>query len=114
MSISQRTLKTTYYYEILHHQLLWRVAEREAASADQSKEGSYYHNSVAMVVASLTVEGYANWIGPKLAPGAWSEERNYFIAKSGYPEIRGKLQKIPSYSTCRGSLTTSQLGQYSI
>jgi hypothetical protein len=86
-------LITHYEKEIYTHRLLWIVAQREAGLADAKEEGSFYHNLVALVFASLTVEGYVNWAGERVDPEAWKDERKYF-SKLPYRGAIGKLKKI--------------------
>jgi hypothetical protein len=66
---------------------------REAAAADVKEEGSFFHNLVALVFASHVVEAYLNYVGERLAPDIWKDERNYF-RKEPYRGWEGKLRKV--------------------
>jgi hypothetical protein len=86
-------LTTHYHSEVYTHRLLWIFTEREAELADAKEEGSLYHNLVALVFASLTVEGYVNYAGERLDHQVWQNDRNYF-SKPPYHGVTGKLKKV--------------------
>ena len=46
-----------------------------------------------MVFASHTIEAYLNFVGERLAPAIWQDERNYF-RKEPYRGLDGKLRKV--------------------
>lgn len=89
----QQLLTTHYHSELYTHRILWIVAEREAELADAEVRGSFYHNLVALVFASLAVEGYLNYAGERLDPEAWKNERKYF-SKAPYQGVTGKLKRV--------------------
>ena len=69
------------------------MVQREAELADAEEQGSFYHNLVALVFASLAVEGNINYAGARLAPEAWKDERKYF-SQEPYRGLTGKLKKV--------------------
>jgi len=46
-----------------------------------------------MVFGFLTVEAYLNFVGERLAPGIWQDERNYF-RREPFRGWDGKLRKV--------------------
>jgi hypothetical protein len=86
-------LKITFKGESLLHRELWRVVKMQADFAEEQEEGSFYTNLVAMVFAFHTVEAYLNFVGGRLAPEVWRDERNYF-RNEPYRGFEGKLRKV--------------------
>lgn len=72
------------------HKLVWRVVERQLAHAKAQPSGSLYDHLVAMVFASHALEGYLNFLGEKVSPTLWADERVRF-AKTG---VGGKLEAL--------------------
>lgn len=75
--------------EYLHRET-WRVVKRQFDRPEDSKKGRMYDDLVAMVFASHTIEGYLNFIGDKILPDLWKNEREEF-SKTGIP---GKLAAL--------------------
>lgn len=86
-------LKTTVEGESLLHRQLWRVVELQAGLSAERTAGSFYANLVAMVFAFHTIEAYLNFVGERLAPEIWQDERNFF-RKEPYRGFDGKLRKV--------------------
>ena len=82
--------QTTVRGEHFLHKELWRVVERQEEQAAAVRTGRFYNDLAAMIFAFLTLEGYLNFVGQRLAPEDWKNERVHF-AKSGF---EGKLLKI--------------------
>jgi hypothetical protein len=93
MSTDSFTLKTTYEGEEILHRLLWQIAQEECERAGELERGWFNPSLVAMVFAFHTVEAYLNYVGERLAPEIWEDERNYF-RKQPYRGWEGKLRKI--------------------
>ncbi len=85
--------RTTYKGEEILHRLLWRIVEEESQRSAQSEQGWFNPALVAMVFAFHTIEAYLNYVGERLAPEIWKDERNYF-RKQPYRGWEGKLQKV--------------------
>jgi len=64
------------------HKEAWRVVARQFERPDDPRKGAMYDDLVAMVFASHTLEGYLNFLGDKLLPKVWQNER----------EIEGRLE----------------------
>lgn len=72
------------------HKETWRVVKRQFDRPEDSRTGAMYDDLVAMVFVSHTLEGYLNFIGDKILPALWKNERDEF-KKTG---ITGKLTAI--------------------
>jgi hypothetical protein len=75
------------------HRDLWLVVERQRRHASAVPQGAFYDDLVAMVFAFHTLEAYLNFVGERLAPAIWADERNYF-RKEPYRGFDGKLKKV--------------------
>jgi len=86
-------LKTTYIGEDFPHRLLWNIIEEQAKLANEREQDWSMPALVAMVFASHTVEAYLNFVGERLAPEIWQDERNYF-RNEPYRGWDGKLRTV--------------------
>lgn len=86
-------LKTTFQGAEIIHRILWKIVEREAEDANNTSEGWFYPALVAMVFAFHTVEAYLNYVGERLDPSIWTEEREYF-RNEPYRGSEGKIRKV--------------------
>lgn len=86
-------LKTTYQGEEILHRLLWHIVKEESERAAALERGWFHPSAVAMVFAFHTIEAYLNYVGERLAPDIWKDERNYF-RKQPYRGWEGKLRKV--------------------
>lgn len=60
------------------HKTVWRVAQRQLANAEANPTGGMMDYLVALVFVSHAMEGYANYLGDKVAPEIWKDERTRF------------------------------------
>lgn len=86
-------LKTTSEGEALPHRFLWEIVEEQAKLASDREREWSKPALVAMVFAFHTVEAYLNFVGERLAPEVWRDERNYF-RREPYRGWDGKLRKV--------------------
>lgn len=86
-------LKTVFDGEEIIHRLLWRIVKEQAEEAEKRQEGWFNPGVVARVFAYHTVEAYLNYVGERIAPEIWKDERNYF-RNEPYRGALGKLRKI--------------------
>lgn len=86
-------LKTTFEGEELTHRLLWEIVEVHSKEALARQEGWFYPSVVARVFAYHTVEAYLNYVGERIAPEIWKDERKYF-QKDPYRGALGKLRQV--------------------
>lgn len=93
MGTEPAMLKTTFEGAEIIHRHLWEIVEAEAKLASARDKDWFNPSLVAMVFASHTVEAYLNFIGERIAPDIWKDERNYF-RKQPYRGWEGKLRKV--------------------
>src|SRR5579872_1595803 len=86
-------LKTILNGEEVIHRTLWRIVIEQAEEAEKRCEGWSYPAVVARVFAYHTVEAYLNYVGERVAPEIWKDERNYF-RNEPYRGALGKLRKV--------------------
>lgn len=72
------------------HKEVWRVVDRQLKHAERNPQGALYDDLVAMVFALHSIEGYLNFLGEKIAPELWKNEKETF----GRAGLDGKLEKI--------------------
>jgi hypothetical protein len=89
MTERKKLIETSSREEYLHKET-WRVVPRQLMYAESNPIGATYDDLVAMVFAFHTLEGYLNYLGEKIAPDLWRDEREQF-ADSGF---KGKLSSI--------------------
>jgi hypothetical protein len=89
----QNEWRTAYEGEELLHRLLWHIVEEESQRSVMIEREWFNPTVVAMVFAFHTVEAYLNYVGERLAPEIWKDERNYF-RKEPYRGWEGKLRKV--------------------
>ncbi len=83
-------LETTYDRENLPHRLMWRIVLDHADLAKESGIEWEKPSLVAMVFGFHAMEAYLNYVGPKVAPEAWENEREYFRGTG----FKGKLREV--------------------
>lgn len=83
--------RTAIEGEIFIHRELWTVVSRQIENATKNPQGAFYDHLAAMVFAFHTLEAYLNFVGDRLAPSIWQDERNFKYPYSGFA---GKLKKI--------------------
>lgn len=86
-------LRTEFEGEEFTHRLLWRIVKEQAEEAEVRTEGWFSPGLVAHVFGYHTVEAYLNYVGERIAPGEWKDERSYF-KKEPYRGALGKLRKV--------------------
>ncbi len=86
-------LATRFDGEDFPHRFIWSIAEEHAKLATERELGWSQPALVAMVFAFHTIEAYFNFVGERLAPDVWKDERNFF-RKTPYRGWDGKLRKI--------------------
>jgi hypothetical protein len=84
---------TTHEGENFTHRSLWRVIIRQIENAEARRPGSLYDDLAAMVFTLHAFEAYLNFLGVKLAPDLWENERNFF-RNEPYRGFEGKVWKV--------------------
>lgn len=87
---SKRRLREQTEGEEYLHKATWEVVKRQIAHAEATPKGSLYDDLVAMVFAFQCIEGYLNFVGEKVAPDLWANERVTFKDTG----LTGKLAAI--------------------
>lgn len=77
-SLKKRTFSEEASGEEYVHKTVWQVVRRQVAHAEANPNGAMLDDLVAMVFASHALEDYANFLGSKIAPALWSDERKQF------------------------------------
>jgi hypothetical protein len=75
--VKRKFVQETESEEYLHL-AAWAVVGRQFENSENQPGGSIYDDLVAMVFAFHAFEGYLNFIGDKIAPELWSNERKTF------------------------------------
>jgi len=100
-------------YEIYNHRILWKVADLNSQAATSPEKGAKYHALGAMLLYFFAFEGYLNWLGNRIAPEVWEEERKFFSC----PPYQGSLGKyrflakilcLPSPDASSGAFQTAK------
>ena len=86
-------VRTTTEGERFLHKDLWRVVERQLDHAADTPKGAFYDDLVAMVFASHALEAYLNFVGGRIAPEVWKDEREFF-RREPYRGFDGKVRKV--------------------
>ena len=76
------------------HKAVWLVVMRQLGHAEAHPKGAQLDHMVSMVFAAHALEGYANFLGEKIAPDLWADERERF--RDG--GLAGKLEVL--YERC--------------
>ena len=84
---------TTTEGESFPHVELWRCANIQYNQARQTSKGGLYFDMGAVVITFFAYEAYLNYVGERLDPGAWSDEKSFFNSK-GYEGLDGKLKRL--------------------
>ena len=75
------------------HKDLWRVVQRQLEHALETPQGAFYDDLVAMVFALHALEAYLNFVGERVAPDIWKDEREFF-RNEPYRGFDGKVRKV--------------------
>ena len=88
-----KTVRTSVEGERFLHKDLWRVVERQLDHALGTPRGAFYDDLVAMVFALHALEAYLNFVGERVAPEIWKDEREFF-RNVPYRGFDGKVRKV--------------------
>lgn len=79
--------------EHLTHEILWGTAKRFLATGVEQPRGSFYSSLAAVVFGCFAFEAYLNAALEEVAPGAWKDERNFFV-QARYRGTLGKFEYL--------------------
>jgi hypothetical protein len=60
------------------HKDVWRVVQKLIDYAEANPKGALYDDLIAMVFAFHAIEGYLNYLGEKVVPDLWRDEKKLF------------------------------------
>jgi hypothetical protein len=80
----------TMYSEFVTYRALWVAAKRLLTDANREAEGRANRLIGATLCTYFALEGFANDLGERIAPGEWANEKEFF----GRGAQRGTLGKI--------------------
>lgn len=86
-------LETTIRGERYVHKTLWATALKMMDNGHPQGVGTAYDALAAMVFAAHAFEAYLNYVGVKLDPIYWKDERDHF-RKEPYRGFDGKVRKV--------------------
>lgn len=105
-----KRVRTEFQGEVFNHRLLWKCAKLMKERADSTGEGRFYNRLVAMLMARLTIEAYANFLLDVLAPEIFAEERGRFGSSLGAKlEFLHERCGLPLIKGCRPYQTVPAL-----
>lgn len=99
-------------FEAYNHRILWGAADRNLSLATSQNEDAKFFALGAMFLFFAAFEGYLNWLGTRIAPEVWEDERQFF-SRSPFQGPLGKyifLAKIlhlPNPDSSNGPLQTA-------
>lgn len=100
-------------FETYNHRILWGAADRNLRLATSSKEGAKFFSLGAMFLYFAAFEGYLNWLGTRVAPEAWEDERQFF-SRTPYQGTLGKYRflakilRLPDPDPSQGPFQTAK------
>lgn len=100
-------------FEIYNHRILWAAAERNVALAnDPNNQDAKFFALGSMFLFFAAFEGYLNWLGTRIAPEVWKEEREFF-SRSPFKGTLGKYRflatilRLPDPDPSQGPFQTA-------
>lgn len=88
------------------HKEAWRVVMRQFKRPDDPKKGALYDDLVAMVFMSHSLEGYLNFLGDKILPEVWKDERDIEDGIEGKLALILKACDLPTFEKGRRPYAT--------
>lgn len=103
-------------FEFYNHRILWSVAERNfqtAIAPTTSRVDAMSHALGAMLLYFFAFEGYLNWLGNRIAPEVWKEEKKFFshppyIGSLGKYCFLAKIVRLPTPDASQGPFQTAK------
>lgn len=78
-------------FETYNHRIVWAAGEKNLKLATQPCEDGKLFALGAMFLLFAAFEGYLNWLGSRVAPEVWEDERRFF-SLSPYHGTLGKYR----------------------
>lgn len=64
--------------EVYNHRIIWAAAEKNLQLANSSNKDAKFFALGSMFLCFAAFEGYLNWLGARIAPDVWKNEREFF------------------------------------
>ncbi len=100
-------------FETYNHRILWGAAERNLRLATSSNEDGKFFALGAMFLFFAAFEGYLNWLGTRITPEVWKDERQFF-SRVPFQGTLGKYQflakhlRLPTPDPSEGPFQTAK------
>lgn len=100
-------------FETYNHRILWEAANSNLRLATSSNKDAKFFSLGAMFLFFAAFEGYLNWLGTRVAPEVWEDERQFF-SRTPYQGTLGKYQflakilRLPDPDPSQGSFQTAK------
>ena len=100
-------------FETYNHRILWGAAERNLRQATPSNRDAKFFSLGAMFLFSAAFEGYLNWLGTRIAPEVWEDERQFFsrspfLGTLGKYRFLAKILHLPNPDPSQGPFRTAK------
>lgn len=82
---------TNQTFETYNHRILWEAADKNLQLATSSSNDRKYFALGGMFLFFAAFEGYLNWLGTRIAPEVWEDERQFF-SRAPYQGTIGKYR----------------------
>jgi hypothetical protein len=100
-------------FETYNHRILWGAAEKNLRLAAPLNEDAKFFSLGAMFLFFAAFEGYLNWLGTRIAPEVWEDERQFF-SRTPYQGTLGKYRflakilRLPDPDPSQGPFQTAK------
>ena len=78
-------------FEKYNYRILWGAAERNLRLAVPSNKDAKFFSLGAMFLFFAAFEGYLNWLGTRIVPEVWEDEKQFF-SRTPYQGTLGKYR----------------------
>lgn len=104
----------TQTYKIYNHRIIWLTAEKNlklATSQPLNKDANFFALG-AIFLFFAAFEGYLNWLGTRIAPEVWKDERQFFSRSPfkgtlGKYKYLAKILQLPTPDNSQGPFKTA-------
>jgi hypothetical protein len=83
----------TQTYETYNHRILWQTAEKNLQLVAPLNKDAMFFALGAMFLFFAAFEGYLNWLGNRIAPETWKDEKRFF-SRSPFQGTLGKYKYL--------------------
>lgn len=100
-------------FETYNHRIVWSAAQRNLQFVTPPNKDAKFFALASMLLSILAFEGYLNWLGSRIAPETWKDERRFF-SRGGFRGTLGKYRflvrrlKLPAPDPSQGAFQTAK------